>query len=145
MKRKKTLLEEAIEIAVVSHSGQKDKGGSPYILHPLRLLMKMDNEQEMIVAVLHDVVEDTAQTLDDLKAKGFPDRVIDAIKHLTRMKRESYARFIERIKEDPIAVRVKIADLEDNMDIKRLKMLTSTEIKRLNKYRKARKHLLSSQ
>ena len=145
MKRNKTLLEEAIELSVVSHSGQKDKGGSPYILHPLRLMMKMDNVSEMIVAVLHDVIEDTGQTLDDLKAKGFPDRVIDAIKCLTRMKRESYARFIERIKEDPIAVRVKIADLEDNMDIKRLNMLTTKAIKRLKKYRKSRKHLISSQ
>jgi len=145
MKRNKTLLEKAIELAVESHSGQKDKGGSPYILHPLRLMMKMDNVSEMIVAVLHDVVEDTVLTLDHLKEKGFSERELSAIDHLTRRKRESYTKFIKRVKEDPIAVRVKLVDIEDNLDIKRLNMLTKKAIKRLKKYRKSRKHLISSQ
>ena len=113
-------LERAIEIAVSAHKGQKDKAGKPYILHPLRLMFKMNSEDEMIAAVLHDVVEDTAWTFEKLEAEGFNEEVIAAVKLLTHDKKVPYKKYIEAIKTNKIALRVKLADLEDNLDIKRI-------------------------
>ena len=130
-------LEHAIALATNAHKGQQDKNGSPYILHPLRLMTRMGSAIDKIVAALHDVVEDTSVTIQDLKEKGFSRDVLDAVDCLTRRQDETYDAFIERCKTNPIAMRVKIADLEDNMDIRRFDKLQAEDLERLNKYLKA--------
>ena len=113
-------LENAISIAISAHQGQVDKAGKTYILHPLRLMFKMNSENEMIAAVLHDVVEDTNWTFEKLKVEGFGDEVLDALRLLTHDKKVPYKIYIEKIKSNRIALKVKLADLEDNLDIKRI-------------------------
>ena len=130
------LLERAIEIAVSAHKGQVDKAGKPYILHPLRLMFKMQTENEMIAAVLHDVVEDTDWTIEKLEAEGFNEEVITAIKLLTHDKKVPYKKYIEAIKTNKMALRVKLADLEDNMDIKRIAHPKFKDYARLAEYLK---------
>lgn len=130
-------LEDAIAIAVRAHKGQKDKAGASYILHPLRVMLKMDTEIAMIVAVLHDVVEDTAYTLVDLHAQGFPEAVVSAVESLTRLPEESYEEFIDRVKLNPIARKVKLADLEDNMNLERLENVTEHDQLRQKRYAQA--------
>jgi len=130
-------LEKAIRIAAQAHQGQTDKAGAPYILHLLRVMLRMSSETEMMAAVLHDVVEDTNWTLDDLRKEGFPEEVLQTVHCLTRKDRESYEEFIERVKGNPIARRVKRADLEDNMDIRRNSNVTEEDIVRLKKYHRA--------
>jgi (p)ppGpp synthase/HD superfamily hydrolase len=137
-------LERAIELAVEHHKGQVDKAGKPYILHPLRLMMSVDNDDEKIVAVMHDIVEDTDITLDDLKNEGFSEQVISAIECVTKKKGEDYNSFIKRISRNRLATRVKLADLEDNMDLSRLDTVTDKDLERLEKYIKAKKQLLTS-
>lgn len=134
-------LEDAILIAVQVHQRQKDKAGSSYILHPLRLMLRMKTEEEMIVAVLHDVVEDSNWTIAQLQQKGFPQGVLSAVDCLTRRAGESYEHFIARVQTNPIARRVKIADLEDNMNIRRFEKLTAKDLQRLEKYHQAWKVL----
>ena len=133
-------LERAIEIAVKAHSGQVDKAGQPYILHPLRVMMKMDNDTDRIVAVLHDVIEDTCITSLWLE-KNFSYEVTDAIKALTKRRSEDYMDYIYRVVQDPIARRVKLADLDDNMDLGRLHVVKDEDWKRWQKYRKAKEYL----
>ena len=135
------MLEKAIQCAVKAHAGQKDKAGAPYILHPLRIMMKMDNQAGMIAALLHDVVEDSSVTLADLCAEGFSEEVIAAVDHLTRREGEAYEMFINRLRHNPLAVKVKLADLEDNMDIRRIENVTESDIERIQKYHTARKKL----
>lgn len=130
-------LERAIRLAAEAHQGQTDKAGMPYILHPLRVMFGMQAEAEMMTAVLHDVIEDTEWTLDTLREEGFPEQVLKALDLLTRRDEESYEAFIDRVKDNPIARRVKLADLEDNMDIKRISSLTERDGKRLAKYHRA--------
>lgn len=132
-------MEKAITIAADAHRAQFDKGGAPYILHPLRLMLQMDTLSEMIVAVLHDVVEDSGWTFESLRQEGFSEEVLDAIDHLTRRKTqgETYEAFIERAGKNPIARKIKSADLEDNMDIKRLKSIGEKDVARLRRYKAA--------
>lgn len=130
-------IERAIAIASSGHQGQRDKAGQPYILHPLRVMFRMSSSTEMIVAVLHDLLEDTHWTLELLKQEGFSDTVLNAIDQLTRKQNESYEGFIERVGKDPLASRVKLADLEDNMDITRFGSLTQKDMDRLEKYHRA--------
>ena len=130
-------LERAIQIAVQAHMGQKDKGGEPYILHPLRIMFTMHTDLERIVAVLHDVVEDSEWTLDHLRDEGFPDQVLAAVDCLTRKSDEPYEDFIERVQINTLARTVKIADLEDNLDASRIPELTDKDIERIRKYQKA--------
>jgi (p)ppGpp synthase/HD superfamily hydrolase len=111
-------IEKAILIAVRAHEEQKDKAGAPYILHPLRVMLSMDTEDGMIVAVLHDIVEDTPLKLSDLKEIGFSDEVIDAVDHSTKRTGESYDEFIRRVKKSALATAVKLADINDNMNLK---------------------------
>jgi len=132
-----TLLEKAIEIALRAHAGQKGKDGTPYILHPLRLMTRMDTDTERMAAVLHDAIEDSHLTLDDLRAAGFPDPVLTAVKLLTHEEGISYEDYVERLKPHPIARRIKIADLEDNSDIRRLSGIGDRDLERLRKYHKA--------
>ncbi len=130
-------LEEAILIAVQGHQGQIDKAGKPYILHPLRMMLKMRTEAAMMAAVLHDVVEDTRWTLDQLRNKSFPDEVLVAVECLTKREGEDYMAFVERAKANPIARQVKIADIEDNMDVRRISNFTLRDAERMEKYNKA--------
>jgi (p)ppGpp synthase/HD superfamily hydrolase len=134
-------IEEAIRIAVEAHRGQKDRAGAPYILHPLRMMFRMQTDAERMAAVLHDVVEDTDWMLDDLRGRGFADEVVAAVDHLTRREEESYEEFVERAGRHPVARRVKIADLEDNMDIRRNGEVTEKDAERLTKYHRAWRRL----
>ena len=139
------MLERAVSIALESHTGQTDKAGKPYILHPLRLMLKMGTDEEMIAAVLHDVVEDSSVTFEELKSQGFSDNVIDALMSCTKINGENYDDFIQRIKgnQNPLAIRVKIADLQDNMDISRIAHPVQKDFDRVEKYKRALKVLLS--
>ena len=129
-------LEDAILLAVEAHRGQKDTGGAPYILHPLRVMLKVNTDSERMAAILHDVVEDTPVTLENLRNAGYPEPVLEAIDCLTRRKGESYEDFIRRIKPNPIARKIKLADLEDNMDLSRISSPQSKDLERVDKYRK---------
>ena len=135
-------LHRAIEIATEAHRGQLDKSGKDYIGHPLRVMEMGKTEEEKIVGVLHDVVEDTEWTFEGLAAEGFSEEVIVALRCVTKTsENENYDDFIERVKKNPLAVAVKINDLTDNMDIRRLPYLNDNDIKRLKKYLKAYKKL----
>ena len=130
-------LEEAIALATRAHQGQTDKAGAPYIFHPLRIMQRMDSEEAKMVAVLHDVVEDTPVTLKELRALNFSETVVTAIDSLTRRAEESYEAFIERDKLTPLARKVKLADLDDNMDLQRLQHITDRDKQRWHRYAKA--------
>ena len=135
-------LERAIQIATEAHKGQLDKAGRDYIGHPLRVMEMGKTEEEKIVGVLHDVVEDGDWTFEALEAEGFSKEVIDALRCVTKTsENENYDDFIERVKKNPLAVAVKINDLTDNMDIRRLPYLSDKDVKRLKKYLKAYKKL----
>ncbi len=132
------MLEKAIQIAVEAHKGQKDKAGQPYILHPLRVMFLGQTENEKICGVLHDIVEDTHWTFEDLKKEGFSDEVIDALKCVTKISdNEDYNKFIERVSTNPLAVKVKLNDLKDNMDLTRLSEITEKDKQRISKYKRA--------
>lgn len=136
-------LERAIEIATEAHKCQYDKAGNDYIGHPLRVMDMGRTEEEKIVGVLHDVVEDTEWTFAQLAAEGFSQEVIDALQCVTKLsENENYDDFIERVKKNPLATAVKINDLSDNMDIRRLPYLSDKDVKRLKKYLKAYKKLI---
>ena len=128
------LLPVAIALAVEAHGGTIGKDGMPYILHPLRLMMKADGYAEQIVAVLHDAVEDTALTLQELADRGFPEEIVSAIEAVTKKPGEDYEAFIERIAADPLAARVKLLDLYDNVDLTRLAEVGETDLQRVAKY-----------
>lgn len=131
-------LERAIEIAHEAHAGQYDKAGKNYILHPLRLMERGHTEEEKIVGVLHDVVEDSEWTFEMLEAEGFTPEVIEALRCVTKLSEdENYDHFIDRVLTNPLAMRVKLLDLEDNMDMSRLNECTEGDIQRLQKYQKA--------
>lgn len=131
------MLNKAIEIAAHAHSGQVDKGGNPYILHPLRVMLAMENEVERICAVLHDVIEDSDVTFDDLRGEGFTEDIITVLDCLTRREGESYDEFIDRVLINKIACRVKLADLSDNMNLARIKNPDRADKARIEKYKKA--------
>ena len=135
-------LEDAVALAALAHRGQKDKAGRPYILHPLRVMLACGDVETMAAAVLHDVVEDTSLTLDDLALKGFSDEILDTVDRLSRRRGETYEEFIERLGPSPMARRVKLADLDDNLDASRLPEVTPKAEKRFEKYRRARARLL---
>lgn len=130
-------LERAIAIAAQAHAGQTDKAGAPYILHPLRMMLTLETEAERIVAVLHDVVEDTPVTLDDLRAERFTDEILAALESVTKRDGEDYEAFVLRAGQNPIGRRVKLADLRDNSDISRIPAPTEKDYGRLEKYRGA--------
>ena len=137
-------LERAIAIASEAHAGQKDRAGAPYILHPIRLMIQMNSEDAMMAAVLHDVVENSVWTLDDLRKEGFSNEVLNAVDSLTHRDKEGedYWDYIQRAKSDPIAIKVKLADLEDNLNPDRLNEITEKDEKRFDRYRKAQEMLL---
>ena len=131
------IIEDAVSIAAQAHRGQKDKAGAPYLLHPLRMMLRMDTEAAMMAAVLHDVVEDTDWTLERLREVGFSEEVLEALDCLTHREGESYQQFVERVRTNPIARQVKIADLEDNMNVRRINRLGPRDLERLEKYHRA--------
>lgn len=141
--RTSELLRRAIDIAKEAHKGQVDKAGNEYIDHPLRVMVAVHSVSEKIVGVLHDVIEDTDWTFERLEAEGFTTEIIEALKCVTKLSEdEPYDAFIERVKTNPLAVAVKIKDLADNMDIRRLNELTEKDFKRLQKYHRAYKELV---
>lgn len=133
----RSLLEKAISVMLEAHAGQTDKADAPYILHPLRVMLQMEIPEEMMAAVLHDVVEDSNLTIEDLRKEGFPQQVIVAVEHLTKKDEEPYDAFIQRVKEHPLAIKVKIADLQDNMDLSRIKKPSNMDRQRMKKYQEA--------
>jgi (p)ppGpp synthase/HD superfamily hydrolase len=138
------MLKKAIEIATEAHKGATDKYGSPYINHVTRVMDLGATDEEKIVGVLHDVVEDTHWTIEKLEAEGFSSEVIAALKFVTKISEdEDYEEFTLRVSKNPLAVKVKINDLTDNMDIRRIPTLTEKDLTRLMKYHKAYRFLTS--
>lgn len=135
------LLEKAIGIAVAAHHGQKDRYGAPYILHPLRVMARVNSVPEKIVAILHDVVEDTDWTFAALEKEGFPEPLLTALRCVTKQEGEPYEQFVERSASDSLARRVKLADLEDNLDLRRFKEIKEQDRDRLEKYQRAWRRL----
>lgn len=138
-------IERAIEIAAKAHSGDIDKGGSPYVFHPLRLMFAVKTPFEKQAAVLHDVVEDTPVTFDDLRKEGFHPDVIKALDALTKRPGESRIEAAKRAVVNPIARNVKLADVTDNMDLSRISAPTDKDFERLKEYVKVKKLLLEYQ
>jgi (p)ppGpp synthase/HD superfamily hydrolase len=147
----RAILNDAISIAAIVHKEQIDKAGDPYILHPLRLMMKMTTDEARITAVLHDVVEDSRQhppelkwDIERLKAVGFSDEIIEAIDGLTdRIELgEDYDAFVERASRNPISRKVKIADLEDNMNLPRMSNIGTKDLDRLACYHRSWSRLI---
>ena len=134
-------LERAIAIAAEAHAGTVDRAGKPYILHPLRVMMRVEGDDEKIVAALHDVVEGSDWTLEMLRAEGFSKRIVEAVDALSRRVddkgREPYDEFVKRAVANPLARPVKEADLLDNMDVLRLPELGDKDLKRLAKHHRA--------
>lgn len=130
-------LERAIAIAATAHAGQLDKTGACYILHPLRMMMRLEDVDAKIVAVLHDVVEDTEWTFEALAGEGFSTEVLRALDCVTKREGEDYQAFVQRSAADLLARRVKLMDLEDNMNLLRLSQVTAKDLERLQKYHQA--------
>lgn len=133
--------ERAIEIAARAHAGVRDKGGEPYLLHPLRVVLRVSSLDERMAAALHDVVEDSAWTIEDLRAEEFPPAVIAAVDALTKRAGESRMDAARRAGVDPIARRVKLADLADNMDLRRIAQPTRQDLERIEEYREVKAYL----
>ena len=136
-------LERAIQIAASAHAGQTDKAGQPYVLHPLRVMLSVTSPQERMAAILHDVVEDTPITFEDLAEEGFHKDVIDAIRALTKFDGESRIDAAHRAAQNPIARQVKLADVADNMDMSRLPNPTEKDYARLGEYEQVQAILLA--
>ena len=130
------LTRKAMKIAYNAHINQVDKSSVPYIYHPIHLAEQMDTETECIVALLHDVVEDTDVTFEQLE-QDFPEEVIEELKLLTHDKNTDYMEYVKKLKVNPIAKKVKIADIKHNSDETRLEKITVKDIARINKYKKA--------
>ena len=130
------LLGKVITFATNAHAGQFDRGGKPYILHPLAVmyLLNSDDEELNCIALLHDVVEDTKTTWQDLKDIGCTDRIIDALAALTKMPGQTYEQYKQGVFDNADAMQVKKADLQHNSDIRRLKGITEKDIARTAKY-----------
>ena len=136
-------LEKAIALAAKKHAGQLDKAGQPYILHPLRLMLNVESMDQKMVAVMHDLLEDTDATIVDLITLGFSQNVIDAVVALTKKEGESRLDAAKRIVKNSLARTVKLADLADNMDLSRIKSPTPRDFMRLEEYKKVKDFLLN--
>lgn len=139
-------LEDAIALAADAHRGQiyPTASGEPFILHPLRVMLRVESTAERIVAVLHDLIEDTAYTLDDLRLRGYQDDVIEAVDCLTRRNGETYEHYIERVASNAIARRVKLADLAENLENNRRQPRTAQRAERIRRYERAQERLAAS-
>jgi len=132
-----SVLEKALEIALQAHRGQKDRYGEPYIFHPLRIMARVHTTDQKIVALLHDVVEDSAWTIEQLKQEGFSSDIVEAVQALTKNPGEDYMNYVMRTAVTNLSRTVKMADLEDNMDLTRCPQLESEDLIRMNKYLRA--------
>ena len=128
---------KALKLCFEAHKDQTDKSGMPYVFHPFHLAESMTDEYTTTVALLHDVVEDTDYTLSDLKDMGFPEKVTDALALLTHDKSVPYMEYVEKIKQNPVARAVKLADLAHNSDLSRLDTVDEKALRRVEKYKKA--------
>ncbi len=135
------LTKKALKLCFESHKEQVDKSGMPYVFHPFHLAEQMADEATTVVALLHDVVEDTDITFDDLEKQGFSDEIMDALKLLTHDKNIPYMDYVAEIKKNTIATKVKLADLKHNSDLTRLSVVDEKALKRKEKYEKAIKFL----
>lgn len=135
-------LERAISLAADAHAGQVDKAGQPYILHPLRVMLRVDTDEERIAAVLHDIVEDTPITLEHLAQEGFSDAILKAVEALTKLPGENRLEAAARAAENEIACAVKLADNTENMDLSRIANPTEMDYARLKEYESVRALLL---
>ncbi|MCE4057048.1 HD domain-containing protein [Pseudomonas sp. Au-Pse12] len=136
-------LERAIALAAEAHAGQVDKGGAPYILHPLRVMLRLTQPEARIVAVLHDVLEDSPITPEQLRREGFSEEVLAALLALTKVEGEDYPAFIRRAGVNPLARQVKLADLAENSDLSRIPEPGPEDARRLQKYQQATHYLRS--
>ena len=143
MENQEKLLEKAYKLCLEKHAGQSDKVGKPYFMHPFRVAQRCDTMEQKIVALLHDTIEDTDVTPDFLLAEGFPQEIIDGIMAVTRKDDEDYFEFIKRASENTIGRVVKIHDLEDNMDLRRLESIDDRMKERLNRYIRSYRFLTS--
>lgn len=137
MKEYSELFDLALNIAIQAHREQKDKSGREYVMHPIRVAERCKDPRAKIVALLHDTIEDTEVTADYLREQGFPEEIINGVLSVTKQEGENYEDFVRRASENAIGREVKMADLEDNMDIRRLKDITEDDVARLRKYLKA--------
>lgn len=137
------LYDRALRIAIRVHQGQKDKSEREYIMHPIRVAERCKDPKAKIVALLHDTIEDTNVTAEYLRSEGFPEEIINAILSVTNQEGETYEDFVRRAAENVISREVKIADLEDNMDIRRLHEITDEDVARLRKYLHAWQYLIN--
>ena len=140
---KQGTLERAIEIAARTHAGQLDKGGAPYILHPLRVMLRVAPGAQQIVAVLHDVVEDSEVTFEELEREGFSAEVISGLRAVTKIEGESYEDFVARAALDPVGKAVKLADLMENSDLSRIAEPSQKDLERVAKYGRAIQYLMA--
>lgn len=134
----------ALELAVEKHKNQTDKAGNPYILHPLHVMENVKSKDAKIVAILHDIIEDTDVTEDYLLKTGLSKHIVDAVVALTRSEDMDYQEYIKDLSTNPLAKEVKIADLEHNMDLKRLPTLTEKDLERSRKYQIAYHYLINT-
>lgn len=141
MTDKNRMIERAAEICVEKHRGQVDRAGKAYMLHPMRVAMRCETDDERIVALLHDTIEDTDVTAEYLLEEGFPQYIVDAVVSVSRQEGEKYVDFVKRSALNPIGRKVKLRDLEDNMNPMRLDEVTPKAAKRLTKYIKAHRYI----
>ncbi len=137
-------IEKTIEIAALAHTGQKDKAGENYILHPIRVMLRLNNEEEKITGVLHDVIEDSNYTLEDLRRLGFSEKILSALDALTKKPGESRLEAAHRAAQNPLARIVKLADNAENSDLSRIKNPTPKDFDRLEEYKKVREILMNT-
>lgn len=136
------LYDRALRMAIRAHEGQRDKSGREYIMHPIRVAERCKDPWAKIVALLHDTIEDTDITADFLRSEGFPEEIVNGVLSVTKNEGETYEAFVCRAAENVIGREVKIADLEDNMDIRRLGEITDEHVARLRKYLRAWHYLI---
>jgi guanosine-3',5'-bis(diphosphate) 3'-pyrophosphohydrolase len=135
------MFNKALALATIAHSGQTDKAGKPYIMHPIAVAKMVGTAEEKTVALLHDVVEDTLVTLEELRDSGFPESVVAAVDALTKRPGADYGDYIKRLQKNPLALTVKIADMTHNMDLTRIPNPTIKDQARIEKYSKVLQEL----
>ena len=132
-----SMVDLALSIARKAHEGQLDKAGVDYIEHPIYVASQVDTEEEKAVALLHDVIEDSSVTAEELLNAGLPETVVTAIQILSKKKGQDYQTYLENVKSNPLARVIKLADLKHNSDLSRLSSVTDKDLERLEKYKKA--------
>ena len=132
-----SMVDLALSIARKAHEGQLDKAGVDYIEHPIYVASQVDTEEEKAVALLHDVIEDSPVSAEELLQAGLPETVVTAVQVLTKKKEQDYQTYLETVKKNPLVRVVKLADLKHNSDLSRLSSITEKDKERLKKYKKA--------